>query len=362
MEFKKVDYRFHYTISDYVPPRCRKPRPVLFSDGEYSSYLRLVSASEAPLVLSYDYLGWQGHKYDLRVRKFDEQFWMNYLPNGAYYQRLDEIYAPASEDIRETNAANHPLRVHTSRTRKDIESSIQDHLDNVIEVDGMIYIRLLHEPVWELRNRHDYWWVSLRFFPTGKGCWDRENMISKPMYYAMDDFHNAIAHVNRNRSERLSMYKRKGYPDNHLLKQFPYGEYEEDELFENVWVCMGEGVWAFPKGNARTAYFDTLNVIWPMVYHREYAKIWIGLEEARTLLRCGEDPYPLLKRVYEIVRDIMQVPVDRFTSDNARAVKARLVDIYPYMAIQISNEGFTANQISLLQQALIGRFDMQNIF
>lgn len=154
----KILFSFYEEI---VPPRCRKPRPVLFTDGETEIEIREVSANEAPVaMIGRGEVGYgdKAKPFEVVYRWWEQCLWCaintdHGKPRGRYSGRdnYDWPTWPSVVDLRDTyqnSSYDFWLKVpdfYRSTTRDKVEACLQSQANSHLLIDGVPY-RPVGEP------------------------------------------------------------------------------------------------------------------------------------------------------------------------------------------------------------------------
>lgn len=142
-----VTVLFNY-VESVIPPRCRKARPVKFSDGEFKVCITSVSSTEAPVAIRSTGLNGEGAMFIADYRWWKQKLWTSCLMEECVPKQT--LVPPPSEiDLRNDQYADLFCVHKETQTRAEQEKLIQEWVTRFLLIDGVLY-QNTPEPCYEI--------------------------------------------------------------------------------------------------------------------------------------------------------------------------------------------------------------------
>lgn len=148
-----VKVNFKYT-ENWIPPRCRKPRPGKF-DGEVTVSVKEID--DAPIAAIWRRWDWHYDKADwedvIEIRVHDGEF---YIPSGRYH---DMPYICGIESVDGIHDHIQHLMNAWNSKQRNIDTA-NEAANSVAIINGELYWRI-PEPLWSISHNYPYTFVNV---------------------------------------------------------------------------------------------------------------------------------------------------------------------------------------------------------
>lgn len=209
----KLDITFKYVVRGVIPPRCRKPRDVVYDDGLAEVEIIELSGDEAPIAIieqGKDYRDVDGERQYVPVVKtyrwHDGRLWLPWWPAVGHGEVT--LSSPGYIEHMLTDRIGRGWR-----SKEEIEQTIADYAASHVFIDGVAH-EPAPEPMLHVVTHHGSW--GSRFGPRKHSVWvtadtHRREQDALSEFFRADQWAEAKAEAERIRARMKASFGEEVY-------------------------------------------------------------------------------------------------------------------------------------------------------